>query len=276
MKNKHESTRAEEIAVINTILRTEIGSTIHGCSIEAQGDRDEMGVCIEPPECVIGLEGFEQYQFRTQPAHHRSGPGDLDLTIYSLRKWAWLAAKGNPTVLLLLFAPRDKWVWWDDRYGPELQSKVDLFHSREAGRRFVGYLKAQRQELLGQRSRKMNRPELIKVYGFDTKFAYHAIRLGIQGVEFLATGNITLPIPEPERAWLRELRVGKHTKQEALDRIDDLESKLIHLTQTVDLPENADLGKLNQWLVGVYQDWWEAKGYLTNRNYQLSSALPQG
>jgi hypothetical protein len=32
-----------------------------------------------------------------------SGPGDLDLTIYGLRKYCRMALKGSPTVLLLLF-----------------------------------------------------------------------------------------------------------------------------------------------------------------------------
>jgi hypothetical protein len=34
---------------------------------------------------------------------NRSGAGDLDVIIYSARKWALLALAGNPTVLLVLF-----------------------------------------------------------------------------------------------------------------------------------------------------------------------------
>jgi hypothetical protein len=45
-----------------------------------QDDRDEMGICVEPPE-YLGLSHFEQYLYRTQPEGHRSGPGDLDLTV---------------------------------------------------------------------------------------------------------------------------------------------------------------------------------------------------
>lgn len=65
------------------------------------------GVCIEPPEYVIGLQRFEQYIYRTQPEGVRSGPGDLDLIVYSLRKWLRLALAGNPTILLPLFVPTD-------------------------------------------------------------------------------------------------------------------------------------------------------------------------
>ncbi len=245
-----------------------MGSGLHGVSIEGTDDRDEMGVCIEPPECVIGLEKFEQYQYRTQPEGVRSGPGDLDLVIYSLRKWARLAAQGNPTVLLMLFAPEHEWVK-DDRYpwhqhvwyGHRFQGQKDLFLSKECGRRFQGYLAAQKERMLGLRSQRTNRPELIDLYGFDTKFAYHAIRLGLQGKELLQTGHITLPMPEPYRSILRELRKGAYSKQYALDWIDDLQDGLAVLTEKVDLPEQADMMKLNRWLMDTYTDWWE-KGKL--------------
>lgn len=218
-------------------------------------DRDEMGICIEPPECVIGLEQFEQYQYRTQPEGKRSGPGDLDLVIYSLRKWTRLAAQGNPTVLLMLYAPREQLVT-SNIWGTILQANKDLFLSRECGRRFIGYLDAQRDRMLGHRSQRTNRPELVEVYGFDTKFAYHAIRLGLQGIELLTTGNITLPIPEPDRSWLTALRIGGSSKEECLERIGELHDELVVLTERVDLPDKPDYDLLNKWLIEMYASWW--------------------
>src|SRR5690606_28653325 len=87
------------------ILRGVVGSTIHGVSVGGQDDRDEMGICIEPPDYVIGLRHFETHVWRTQPEGVKSGPGDLDLTIHSLRKFMRLAAKGNPTIITLLYLP---------------------------------------------------------------------------------------------------------------------------------------------------------------------------
>jgi hypothetical protein len=66
-----------------------------------------MGVCIEPREYVIGLEHFETWVHRTRPEGVRSEAGDLDFVVNSLRKYARLALKGNPTVLLLLFVNPD-------------------------------------------------------------------------------------------------------------------------------------------------------------------------
>jgi hypothetical protein len=259
MVNKHETERARQIAEDNLILLTQVGSGLHGVTVDGQDDRDEMGVCIEPPSCVIGLEKFDQYQYRTQPDGVRSGPGDLDKTVYGLRKWARLAAQGNPTVLLLLFVPEAEIVKvnWAGRV---VQGDAEMFLSRECGHRFVGYLDAQWEQLLGMRSRRPNRPELIEQYGFDSKFAYHAIRLGIQGSELLTTGKITLPIPEPERTWLRDLRVGKYSKDDAVARIEGLHADLRKLVKTCDLPDRPDYDKINNWLTEMYQLWWADHG----------------
>src|SRR5205809_968841 len=88
MTNVDSGGRAD--AEPNTILRATVGSKLHGLNLEATDDTDEMGVCVEPPEFVVGLRQFEQWVYRTQPEGHPSGPRDLDLTIYSLRKClAW-------------------------------------------------------------------------------------------------------------------------------------------------------------------------------------------
>ena len=95
--------RAREIAERGLILRTTVGSVVHGLSNPGTDDRDEMGVCIEPPEYLLGFRRFEHFVYRTQPEGVSSGPGDLDLTVYGLRKFCRLALKGSPTTLLPLF-----------------------------------------------------------------------------------------------------------------------------------------------------------------------------
>lgn len=258
----HSEPKFKTIADENTILRGQVGSGLHGVTISGHDDRDEMGVCIEPPEYVMGNSKFEQYQFRTQPEGVRSGPGDLDLVIYSLRKWCRLAAQGNPTILLLLFLPQNEIVTIN-QLGAELKANADLFLSRRVAYRFAGYLRSQREQLLGIRGKKhTNRPELVDLFGFDTKFAYHMVRLGIQGLELLTTGRITLPIPEPDRTWLLDLRLGKHTKDEALERAYDLEDQLLVLGETAPLPERPDRPAIDQWLTKTYLDWWTDRGLL--------------
>jgi hypothetical protein len=253
---KHSSPEFARIAHEGTVLRCQVGSEAHGLALTGQADRDEMGICVEPPEYVIGLRPFEQYIHHTRPEHTRSGPGDLDLTVYSLRKWTRLALDGNPTVLLPLFVPPHEIVAITPT-GHDLRANAARFLSRRAGQRFLGYLRAQRDRMEGtRRGKHTNRPELVERHGFDTKFAYHMVRLGIQGVELMETGRITLPMPEPERTWLLALRRGEHSRDDALDRARELEQRLAELCRTCDLPAEPDHAWADRWLVGTYQRTW--------------------
>jgi hypothetical protein len=82
--------------------------------------------------------------FRTQPEGRPSGPGDLDLTIYGLRKFCRLALKGSPTVLLLLFVEGEHLLVQTEA-GAGLRSLASAFVSRRTGRAFLGYVDAQRR-----------------------------------------------------------------------------------------------------------------------------------
>ncbi len=236
--NPHSASEFQEIADRYTILRCLVGSGLHGTAVDGD-DRDEMGICIEPPEYLVGLRRFEQYIFRTQPEGSRSGAGDLDLVVYSLRKWMSLAVSGNPTVLLPLFVPEEHLVAITG-VGEDLRARSGMIISRRAGKRFLGYLRSQRDSLLGKRAgRHTNRPELEEQYGFDTKFAMHMVRLGVQGVELMETGRISLPVPEPWLGWLRDLRQGRHSRDEALEAATELEARIETLVETSPPPERG-------------------------------------
>ncbi|HET9254096.1 MAG TPA: nucleotidyltransferase domain-containing protein [Pseudonocardiaceae bacterium] len=249
---------AQWIADQGMMLRVLVGSGVHGMSIDGQDDRDEMGVCVEPPSTVIGSGRFENYAFRTQPEGVRPGPGDLDLMVYSLRKYAYLASSGNPTVLLPLFV-RDEHIRYVNDWGRELRGNRSLFISKRAGTRFIGYLNSQRRGLLGFRSggsRNQGQADIRARYGFDTKFAIHMVRLGFQGVELLRTGEITLPVPEPELSWLRALRRGEHTKDDALERAEQLVQEITQLMESSWLPDKPDHPAIDSWLESVHRRYW--------------------
>lgn len=257
----HGGKEFEELAINNEIFRCQVGSGLHGVTT-GDDDRDEMGICIPPPDYALGLKKFDQFIYRTQPEGVRSGKGDLDLVIYSLKKWIRLAAAGNPTVMMLLYVPESEIVLETRTYS-DLRERRDMFLSKDVAARFIGYMNSQRAQLVGEKSKKhTNRPELVDKYGFDTKFAYHMVRLGVQGLELLTTGNITLPMPKFWRDWLLDLRVGKHTKEECLEVADHLLEALRRVEKTNVLPNKADYNQINDWLIDTYQKHWKAKGLL--------------
>jgi uncharacterized protein len=245
---------AEAIARRGCILRGLVGSTVHGLSNPGTDDRDEMGVCIEPPEYVTGLRPFEHWVYRSQPEGLPSGPGDLDLTIYGVRKYCRMALKGSPTVLLLLFIDGE-YVLERAPLGLELQELSPAFVSKRAGQAFLGYVDAQRRGLVGERHASRTR-ELSPEHGYDTKYAMHALRIAYQGVELLSTGHITLPIAEPERERLLQVRRGELPLREVLDRLHKQAARLEDATLSNDLPEAPDTGAVDRFLVDAYSRAW--------------------
>ncbi len=247
---------AQEIAERGTILRATVGSTLHGLSLEGTDDTDEMGVCVEPPECVIGLGQFEQWVFRTQPEGQPSGPGDLDLTVYSLRKWIRLALAGNPTVLLLLFAPASR-CRVRTKQGAELQELAPAFIARSVAGSFVGYLQDQRHRLTGERGgralRKSHKFERVAA-GYDTKYAMHMLRLGFQGVELLETGTLRLPMPAAEREFTMAVRRGQVDLSDVLAKSSELEKRIGDLADASPLPERPDNERIESWMIRTYLD----------------------
>lgn len=268
----HASEQARRIAEQGTVLRAQVGSGVHGTSVPGQDDRDEMGICLEPPQFVTGVGQvpagtasaatvpFEQYQRHTvwdRPGGlaNRSGAGDLDVVVYSARKWARLALGGNPTVLLLLFVPDEEVVHRDER-GAELVANADRFVSRLAADRFLGYLQSQRRAMTGEAGAHTNRPELVAVHGYDTKYAMHALRLGVQGIELLTTGRMTLPVGGCAGAYLRAVRRGEVPLDEVVARLAEGEAELARLRTASAVPEEPDRAWVDGWLHRSYTSFW--------------------
>lgn len=245
---------AREIALSNEILRGVVGSTAHGTAVDGQDDRDEMGVFIETPEHVCGLTPCDHYIYRDQPEGVRSQPGDLDLTMYSLRKFCRLAEQGNPSVVILLWLPQHI---VKTELGAALCKMREAFISRDSGARFLGYLVAQKMKMKGERAHTVNRPELVAKYGYDTKFAMHALRLGFEGVEMLTHRRITLPVAEPNLTILRGVRTGKYSEKEALQMIEETEMKLRDLLQACTW--KTDRKRIDAFMVKAHTTHWQTR-----------------
>lgn len=253
-------------AASGMMLRTEVGSTVHGTAIAGQDDVDELGIAIESKVTTLGLKEFKGYQYRTAepdgPGAQSvpSRPGDLDLYVYGLRKYVALAAAGNPSILVPLFVPDDAIRFIND-FGRELRDNRDMLLSRQAGARFKGYLHSQRLGLLGERSTP-NRAELRAKIGYDSKYAMHALRLGMQGCELLERGTITIPVQGQQLRFLREVRSGQRADGQTwpleyvLGQIEQYGKQLDGLMETSRLPDEPDWNRINTWLADVHLRHW--------------------
>lgn len=246
-----------EVRWSDVLAIAEVGSTAHGIALEGTDDLDLTVVRIEPwQELVTGSESRQSMMIRTQPDGVRSRMGDIDLQVYTARKFARLAIGGNPSILNVLYVPNyhhQSEGWKQLRLG--LQRFTP---SRRAGSAYLGYMRQQMERWQGLRGQKnVSRPELVEAYGFDTKYAAHIIRLGFQGATFMREARIPIPLPGDFAASIRALRTGALSEKEALDWAAGQEDDLHRAITESPLPQGPNVAATDELLAEVY---WKRVG----------------
>jgi hypothetical protein len=287
----------KQIAEQGCFLVKEVGSSAHGTNLAGTDDLDLMGVCFQPEEYLLGLRHFEEYIYRTarervkfdpeenqkrQGQEPPSEPGDTDLVIYSVQKYLKLALASNPTILILFFSQKrhvefeinraaGTHVWYSSMaWANNFEQLSEAIANRQAGTKFLGYLQAQKERMLGVRGQmRVTRKELLELYGYDVKYAYQAVRLGLQGVEFLQTGKLSLPMSESLSDQLKEVRRGVYTLSQIIEWIEQLEADLLRTIENCDLPRRPDTEAVDRWLVESQQEFWEWR----RKNNQAQESL---
>lgn len=232
-----------------TILRSVTGSHAYGLNTPTS-DIDKKAIVIEPLAHAWGFGKPWDGQVYSQS-------GEQDFEVFGVRKFLHLALKGNPTVTELLFIKPEK----TDARGVKLQELYPLIVSRQAGKAYKGYLHAQRLRLTGERGNAGHGPfraDLIAKHGFDTKFAMHMLRLGVQGVELLTTGRLHLPISESDRSFLLGVRNGMVPLDQCLRAADQYEHQLDELTKDGPIQEYPDAKAVEAWMLELYIYNWKA------------------
>jgi len=235
------------------------GSQLHGVKLEGTDDRDLYGVYIETPESCI-WQGLEHFVTSTAPQTDRNKAGDVDVICYSLRKFARLAAAGNPTILHMLFTPADN---NEVEWSAVIRSR-SLFLTKAHARKYKGYAEAQLRRMAGDRGRGKHgqRPELEEKFGYDVKAAMHVLRLLHEGIEFVSRGWVTLPRPEPERSTLLSVRRGEWSHDRVISEANRLFVKLDAAASTSPLPEQADLEAIGKLVIEISLDAWRRWGWV--------------
>ena len=247
--------RAREIAERGLILRTTVGSVVHGLSNPGTDDRDEMGVCVEPPEYLLGFRRFEHFVFRTQPEGKPSGPGDLDLTVYGLRKYCRLALKGSPTTLLPLFVNEED-VIARTPAGEELQALAPAFVARSTGPGVPRLPRRPAPRAHRRAARDAHAGALAPArLRHQVRDARAADRLPGPGAAADRAGS-RCRWPSRERTALREVRAGKVPLEDVLEHLDRVTLRLEVASKRRDLPAKPDIDAVDAFVVRTYLAAW--------------------
>jgi predicted nucleotidyltransferase len=226
------------------ILLTVAGSRAYGTNVEGS-DVDYKGVCIPPEEYYFGLETFAEYA----NTDGKNWSDAKDLSISHVNKFVANAMKGVPNDIEILFVrPED--IAYKNKYGEELISHRHDFLSKAIKHKFGGYTHSQIQKLLVKNSNGTGRVDLIERFGFDTKFAMHAVRLLTSGIEILKTGDFATY--RGNRDFLLDIRNGWFTLEQIILIINDLDEELTSAYENCTcLPHSPDYHKINSWLINL-------------------------
>ena len=230
------------------------GSELHGAKVGATDDTDLYGIYIEPPEQALGLDPLEHFVWSTAGDERRNGPDDVDVTLYSLRKWATMAAKGNATALHFLFAqPQEV----EPEFWRSIQASHQVFLSRASAQHFLGFADNQFKRLTGEKGsgQKGQRPEYIGKFGYDTKAAMHGLRLLCECLELMVHGRITLPRPEKE--LLIEVRGGHWRLEKVLAHAQKIFHEVETAVKNSPLPEQVDRDAISRVVAQVHMTFWK-------------------
>lgn len=219
--------------VSGAVLVCLVGSRAHGCTDETGGDLDMLGVFVESKRRVMGLTRLDHYDAQTEAGQNTAN--DVDLKLYSLRNFVKLVAhRGNPSATELLFAP----TLLETPVGRVLRDHAPMILHKGMGRQYLGYMSAQRERMMGLRGQmNVKRPKLVERHGFDVKYAYQMLRLGMQGIELMQTGRVSMPMSEQDRKLLIDVRTGKLPFEDVLILARDIEARLERATIEAPLPD---------------------------------------
>jgi len=158
------------------------GSRMLGLQQSEDADYDYRGVYVARHEELLSLNNKPKETI----CGGSSKDHEMDYVFHEVEKFFRLALKGNPSVVHLFFIPEYNLI---SDIGHEIVSNKNLFLSENAIRKaFGGY--AMSQILYLKRNRGDSRRK--------EKHVRHCFRLFDSGIELLKTGNMTMPLKNPE------------------------------------------------------------------------------
>lgn len=233
------------------------GSAQHGARVEGKNDLDIYGVFFETAEKALGLDCYEHFITSTSDNKQRNTPDDVDICIYSLRRWAQLAAKGNPTALNFLFATNQFYLNsnpWNQR----VHDLREVLVAKSAAGHYRGFVEGQMKRLMGQGQGKHGqRPELEHAFGYDTKAGMHAVRLLGEGIELMHTGTVIFP--RDNALELIGIRKGEWSLDRLCNRVSVLITELEEEYQVSPLPEKPDRQQVSELISKMYLENYKEK-----------------
>jgi predicted nucleotidyltransferase len=232
----------------NTAYLTIMGSMAYGVSRDSS-DIDYYGFCVPPKDMLFPhlagyVEGFgadkERERFGQWQEHHikdPSGKAEYDFVVYNIVKYFNLCMENNPNMIDSMFTPANCVVHCTG-IGQIMRDNRRKFLHRGAWHSFKGYAFTQLGKIKSKQNRSNpKRAETIAKYGYDTKFAYHLVRLLGEVEQILTEGDLDL---QRNNRKLIAIRNGEWTLDQVEQFFTKTESELETVYKESKLPFGPD------------------------------------
>ena len=241
----------------NIMFETMTGSIAYGCREDGSDDVDLVAFVIPPKPMVFPhltgyIKGFGHPppHFEQWQKHHiedKEGRRKYDVCVYSIVKFFQLCRENNPNMVDVLFSPRFCVTHSTAIYEHLREHRKEFLH-KGCWYKFRGYAYSQLTKIeKGTNKENPRRHESIRKYGYDTKFAYHIVRLALECEQILRTGNLVL---NRDKELYKSIRRGEWTVQDLKDWFGQKEKVLEDLhDKATFLPEYPDEEALRKILV---------------------------
>ncbi len=249
----------------NCIYLSRAGSWLYGLNHE-KSDEDFIGVTVPPIQYWgIGLENFEQWEWKTE-----------QITIHSLKKFLKLAGESSPNLTEHLFNTKDSpnTLIWEPLWQKVIDNRDKLLSSK-IYHTFSGYSASQKHKIVCKQSNKNGREALRDEFGFDVKYAMHAVRLMRQGIELLRDGKMEFPRKDAKE--LLDIRFGKRWTLDTIDEFfaywDQLDIDIKKAYESSVLQWGCDREWLNGFILDIFKEHiWNGTDAKPNLQNSLQNA----
>jgi predicted nucleotidyltransferase len=243
----------------NCAYLTIMGSVAYGVSSDTS-DMDLYGFALAPKELTFPhlageIPGFgrQHQRFEQWQEHHVKAPDsdqEYDFSVYSIVKYFDLCMSNNPNMIDSLFTAR-RCVIHSTPIAEMVRERRREFLHKGAWHKFKGYAYAQMGKIRSKsNASNERRAESIARVGYDTKFAYHIVRLLDEVQQIMIEHDLDL---ERNREQLKSIRRGEWTLNQIEDYFQLKEKTLEQVYATCTLPHSPDEAKIKELLLNCLE-----------------------
>lgn len=257
------------------------GSVAYGISSDTS-DMDVVGFCIPKKEDlfphlrgeILGF-GRQTQRFEVWQQHHvmdAEARQEYDFSIYSIVKYFQLAMENNPNILDTLFTPQ-RCVLFCSPIAQMVRENRRQFLHKGSYHKFKGYLFSQLHKI-EQKTNSSNpkRAANIAEHGFDTKFASHAVRLGLECEQILIEGDLDI---ERNREMLKSIRRGEWSIDRIKEFCSQKERHLDDLYHSTTLQHSPDEEAIRELLMNCLEHHYGSLDNAVKREVPVERMLAE-